>query len=119
MTPEGRIKDKVKRALARLTYRSAPYLPAPISVPVYSFMPVQNGFGKPGLDFYLCINGKFVAIETKARFGVPMTARQTLTAQEITQAGGLFFLVYDDDTLSKAIAAICNKCGVDYCGQNK
>ncbi len=109
MTPEGKIKAMVNRALSRLVFPGVAPAPA-----CYRFCPVQNGMGSPALDYYCCINGRFVAIETKARY-VPMTARQKETARIICATGGLFFLVYDDDSLSKAIATICNICQVE-CG---
>lgn len=79
MTPEGRVKAKVKKALETL--------PAP-----YRFMPVQNGMGAPGLDFYCCICGMFVAIETKVE-GKKLTDRQRETASQIAAAGGLVYVV--------------------------
>ena len=82
MTPEGRVKAKVKKALATLPRR-------------YHFMPVQNGMGAPALDFYCCINGKFVAIETKTP-GKAMTPRQLETTSQIIAAGGIVHMVLDD-----------------------
>jgi hypothetical protein len=41
-----------------------------------------TGYGIPGLDFYICAFGKFLAIETKAP-GKKPTARQTLTINEL------------------------------------
>lgn len=78
-TPEGRVKTKVKRALGEH----------------YRFMPVQNGMGAPGLDFFCCIEGLFVAIETKVP-GKPLTPRQYETAKAIARSGGLVFVIRDD-----------------------
>jgi hypothetical protein len=50
MTPEGKVKARVKRALAALPGK------------VYSFMPVQTGYGAPTLDFLICYRGRFFAI---------------------------------------------------------
>lgn len=91
-TPEGKVKAKVKRALEKLPS-------------VYRFMPVQNGMGAPGLDFYLCIGGLFVAIETKVP-GKPLTARQLTTAQEIASAGGLVFVIRNDDDIEHMVARL-------------
>ena len=79
-TPEGRVKEMVKRALKEEFDRR------------YLFMPVQNGMGAPALDLYNCIDGLFVAIETKAP-GKTMTPRQLMTAKDIADAGGLVFEV--------------------------
>lgn len=92
MTPEGRVKAKVKRALTTLPR-------------CYSFRPVQNGMGAPGLDIYCCINSTFVAIETKTP-GKKMTPRQETTAAEIRAAGGLVFVVDGDETLDAAMETL-------------
>lgn len=54
----------------------------------YFFMPVQMGLGADTLDFLCCIDGFFVAVETKAP-GKKPSARQALRAQQITDAGGI------------------------------
>ena len=89
MTPEGRIKAKLKRELDKLPN-------------VYQFRPVQNGMGAPGLDVFLCVNRFFVAIETKAP-GKKPTARQEVTMKAITDAGGDAIVVDDDRTLYRCI----------------
>ncbi len=60
MTPEGKVKEQIKRALARLVY------PGTTRSAVYRDMPVPCGFGGVSLDFVCCINGHYVAIEAKA-----------------------------------------------------
>ena len=78
MTPEGRVKDHVKR-----------YLKAKGA---YWFMPVQNGMGAPSLDFLVCYKGRWIAIETKT--GTKgMTPRQQITAKLMEAAGGSAVLV--------------------------
>lgn len=84
MTPEGKIKAKVKKALDLLE--------------VYRFMPVQNGMGAPGLDFYCCYNGLFFAVETKAK-GNKLTPRQSETSRSIAAAGGVVFVIRDDEDI--------------------
>jgi hypothetical protein len=85
-TPEGKIKDKVKKVL-----KSMPW--------VYYHMPVMNGMGKPTLDFIICANSRFFAVETKAP-GQKPTPRQTMTMEEMTQAGGFVFVVSCDAELA-------------------
>ena len=97
MTPEGRVKAKVKRAMVQF---------GPM---VYQFMPVQNGMGAPGLDWFNCVNGRFIAIETKAPGG-KLTARQLLTKQAIEKAGGLVFVVDGDASLTVAVNQIRALC---------
>lgn len=77
-TPESKIKEKVKKLLKKYG--------------VYYHMAVVNGMGKPGLDFYCCHKGYFIAIETKAGSKQP-TTRQEITMNEIRAAGGFVFLI--------------------------
>ena len=82
-TPEGIVKDKVKKVLKRCG--------------VYYHMPVVNGLGKPTLDFVGCADGGFFAIETKAP-GKKPTPRQELTIAEMRAAGGKVFVIDGDTT---------------------
>lgn len=84
MTPEGKVKEKVKKLLKLLG--------------IYYHMPVMNGMGAPTLDFICCFNGKYIAIETKAP-GKKPTPRQLITMREIEKAGGWVFVVANDDDL--------------------
>ena len=108
MTPEGRIKALVKRRLVKEYGFVEPSS-------CYQFMPVQNGMGAPGLDFFLCIHGKFFAIETKKR-GVGFvsweendkkaTERQLITMNEVRNAGGAAYVVDNEESLEAAIENI-------------
>lgn len=71
----------------------------------YKFMPVQNGMGAPALDFFWCICGLFVAIETKTK-GKKPTGRQEDTLGQISTAHGLTFVVDDGISLMEAVDAI-------------
>lgn len=84
-TPEGRVKAKVKRALDKLPK-------------AYRFMPVQRGMGMPALDYYNCVGGQFVAIETKVP-GAKLTGRQQATAKDIIDAGGAVFVIRDQEDI--------------------
>lgn len=83
MTPEGRVKAKVKRTL---TEHGA-----------YWFCPVQNGMGAPGLDFMqVQVPGcPAFCIETKAP-GKKLTVRQERTVASIRAAGGTVFVIDGD-----------------------
>ncbi len=78
-TPEGKIKDKVKKILK--TYEN-----------LYYEMPVPSGYGKSGLDFTGCFHGRFFAIETKAP-GKTLTALQRQAMHSIVRAGGIVFQI--------------------------
>jgi hypothetical protein len=94
-TPEGRIKAKTKARLDREFGASH-----------WRFMPVQTGFGSVALDLLICVCGRFVAIETKADPSKKLTPLQETTAASIRSAGGLVFVVSDDQSLDEAIAKI-------------
>lgn len=85
MTPEGRVKAKVKDIIKA-------YKPA-----VYSHWPVLNGMGEPTLDCIGCVNGQFFAVETKAE-GKKLTPRQELTRTQMWKAGGVVFEIVGCDS---------------------
>jgi hypothetical protein len=80
MTPEGKVKVRVKRILDR-------YKPA-----LYAHWPVQTGFGAPTLDCNGALWGQAFSIETKAA-GKRPTARQIETMREMKAAGIKIFLI--------------------------
>ena len=93
MTPEGTVKARLKRKLAPLK----PYL--------WSFWPVQTGMGGPCLDCILCVAGRFVTIETKRPGGKP-TPRQLTTIAETIAAGGVAYVIDNNDDMDKVVADI-------------
>lgn len=88
MTPEGRIKEKVKQLVAQ-------FRPA-----LYIHWPVQNGMGKPTLDANGAIHGRAFAIETKAP-GKKLTPRQEATAAEMRLAGIKVFEIDSDEGITQ------------------
>lgn len=78
MTPEGKVKEQVKKLLKEHG--------------AYWHCPVQNGMGAPSLDFVGCHLGKFFAVETKAANKQP-TPRQKSTIADMRKAGGTVFVV--------------------------
>ena len=93
MTPEGRIKKLVNAQLTKL------------GATCWYFMPVQTGYGRPSLDYMLCVNGRFVAIETK-RPGGKLTAMQLVTKDYMERAGGLVLVVDSEESLKAAMKRI-------------
>lgn len=81
MTPEGLVKERVKRMLK--------------AYGAYWHCPVQNGMGAPSLDFICCFKGRYFAVETKAP-GKKPTPRQEITMQQIRDAGGKVFVIDGD-----------------------
>jgi hypothetical protein len=84
MTPEGKVKAKVKKLLKSF------------GNDCYYEMPVPGGFGKSGLDFNICFCGCWISIETKAP-GQTLTDRQKLRATEIEAAGGMVWCIDGTD----------------------
>lgn len=95
MTPEGRVKYRVKSFLRA---RKA-----------YWHCPVQNGMGAPALDFmHVTIPGcPIIAIETKAP-GKELTVRQQRTKKDIEAAGGTVFVI--DGNLEELELWISHNC---------
>jgi Holliday junction resolvase len=82
MTPEGKVKAKVK---ALLEQHGAWY-----------FMPAQNGYGRAGIpDVIVCYKGRFLAIECKAGYN-KTTALQEREIMNIHKAGGAAMVVRED-----------------------
>lgn len=86
MTPEGKVKAKVKELLKEHG--------------AYWHCPVQNGMGAPSLDFVCCHRGLYFAIETKAGNKQP-TPRQEITINQIRLAGGLAFVVNESEGMNE------------------
>lgn len=74
-TPEGTVKDDIKALLQSYGDR------------LYYFMPVQTGYGKRGLDFFVCFKGMFIAIEVKRKGGYAKKF-QTDLVEEVRDAHG-------------------------------
>lgn len=88
-TPEGRVKDAVKKLIAKHNASRASQ--------IYSHWPVQAGYGEPTLDCVGSIKdqtdkGRSFAIETKAP-GEKPTPRQMLTIEKMLRGGVTVFII--------------------------
>jgi len=90
MTPEGKVKKKVKEILDA----EAPYC--------YYDMPVPAGYGRSSLDFVGCYFGRYFSIETK-RAGKTLNPRQEGTRDAMRAAGGKVFEIIGDQGLSDLV----------------
>jgi hypothetical protein len=83
MTPEGRVKDAVKKVLDKFN--------------VYYLMPVQMGLGAAGLDFHCVVRMDEHAvaffIETKAPGKVPTSRQETFMADRRKQQCARTFVI--------------------------
>ena len=87
-TPEGRVKRRLDKMLKEEG--------------VWFYSPQAGPYGQSGIPDRVCIvHGLFVGVEVKAGKGKKPTALQELRAKEIVEAGGFWFLVYDDETIAK------------------
>ena len=86
MTPEGKVKARVKKVLDE--------------VGAYYAMPVGTGFGNAGVpDFLICKDKLFYSVECKANGNKP-TALQEAHMTAIRKAGGVA-LVIDETNVDK------------------
>ncbi len=83
-TPEGKVKDKIKKILT--------------AHKIYYAMPIGTGYGNSGVpDFLCCMKGKFLAVEAKADMISKITALQVKQGDEIENSGGSFWIVHADN----------------------
>jgi len=83
LTPERRVKDKVKKVLKELG--------------AYYAMPATGGYGSSGVpDFLVCLRGRFIGIECKANGGKP-TALQEKNLEDIRKNSGIAFVVDENN----------------------
>ena len=79
MTPEGKVKAKVKKVLTEAG--------------VWYAMPLGSTFGKRGVpDFVACCDGRFLSIETQAGKG-KTTVLQAYVMEGLSNAGGTLLVV--------------------------
>jgi hypothetical protein len=78
-TPEGKVKDKIKKILKANN--------------LYFAMPMGTGYGNAGVpDFLCCLNGRFLAVEAKAEDG-KVSALQHRNLSDIEMGGGEAWIV--------------------------
>jgi hypothetical protein len=93
MTPEAKVKDKVKKILK--------------SLGAYYTMPMGAGYGNAGVpDFIVCYEGKFFGIECKAGNG-KTTLLQDKNLRDIEAAKGVA-LVINEDNISTLGSLLCS-----------
>ena len=64
--------------------------------PLYYWRPVVTQYGKRSLDYIICINGQFVAIEAKAT-DEWLRPNQRELARDMVLAGGKVFIISGED----------------------
>jgi len=92
MTPEGKVKKRVKEILKEMG--------------AYYAMPMGTGFSSSGTpDFLICKGGLFYGIECKANGGKP-TALQLKHLDDIRKAGGIALVIDETnvETLRKELS---------------
>lgn len=102
MTPEGKVKEQVKKVLQMFDLVAAGSKREMQNEDAHCngwyYMPMKGtSFGVNGIpDFVGVVRGQFFSIETK-KPGGEMTANQEYRARGIQRGGGRFFLI-DGDT---------------------
>lgn len=102
-TPEGKVKNFVRRELDRLRQRYSDRL--------FIRMPPASIYGKPMLDWLIIARGFFdigraFMIETKRDEKHDLTPQQQATRREAESAGCQVFRVYDEETAIRAVGQI-------------
>lgn len=83
MTPERRVKTKVRKVLDKLG--------------AYYVMPVTGGYGNSGApDFLVCLDSRFIGIECKAGKNTT-TPLQEKNLRSIEKSGGIALVVNDEN----------------------
>lgn len=72
---------------------------------LYYFMPVQTGYGKRGLDFFVCFKGMFIAVEAKRSRGYAKKFQEDLIEQ-VRDAHGHAILCDDVAQLTELLQYI-------------
>jgi len=88
MTPEGKVKNMVRKVLDR--YKGS----------LDQYWPVPAGFGPSHLDCIICYRGRFIAVETKAP-GKKPTPRQTQRIASVERAGGIALVISDNSGIEQ------------------
>jgi len=91
MTPEGKVKAEVKKILKQYD--------------VWYFMPVAGRSVGGVPDFICCVQGQFLAIETKAGSG-QLTPLQKATLISIDRAGGSTLVIHPENIESLRTALL-------------
>lgn len=99
-TPEGRVKEEVKKIFKRHN--------------VWYFMPVPGGYGANGMSDFICLGLKLV-VECKAKDGMKPTALQQKFMDDVVVAGGYAFVATPGnlEALEKLIEGNKGRLGVD------
>ena len=91
MTPEAKVKKKVKMALDNLG--------------AYHFSPMTGGYGNSGVpDIVACYEGYFLGIECKANGGKP-TLLQKHNLERIASTGG-YNVIVDESNVNQLMELI-------------
>lgn len=75
-TPEAKVKRAIKKIV--VSYGEQ----------IWSFWPVQTGFGRRTVDLHMCVRGRFFAVEVKPP-GKKPTPLQDRELCSVTLAGGV------------------------------
>jgi hypothetical protein len=107
-TPEGKVKDMVKKVLEEFEGDLQPYIVNGNEYMVralYSFWPVPSGFGASSLDCIVSYYGRAIYIEVKAANKKP-TPRQELTIAQANQSGALVYVIDGEHGCEQLRAAL-------------
>lgn len=96
-TPENKVKAKIDEPLLALQEAGL----------LWFHRAVQEGMGRPTLDYTGCCCGRYFAIEAKAP-GKKLTKRQHLTAAAMRSAGGVVFEIDCEEKIPPLVDWLMN-----------
>lgn len=103
MTPEGRVKEAIKKYLTAKGVWFAGKAAPPV-VTGWMYMPVTNGMGVTGIpDFCGVYKNRPLYIEAKADASKTPTDNQLQRHKEITLAGGVVVVTHSVEHLEKEL----------------
>lgn len=110
MTPEGKVKEEIKRVLHTLGIMPASRAGAMTALHRgWYYMPVSNGMGTHGIpDFIGHCDGRFFAIEAKTETG-KLSAFQAVQVDALRRTGAAIFVAYGSGDLQKFVDWANNK----------
>lgn len=113
MTPEGRVKEAIKKCLHKHGFvRAGSSLKdRPADPKGWYYMPVQNGMGVSGIpDFVGCWLGRFFSIEAKAPGKSGNTSvNQDRNIADIRVADGIALVIDDVELLEEFFDEQCTR----------
>ena len=94
-TPENKVKRKINEVLKQFKPN------------LWYYCPIGSQYQSPVVDYIVCVEGRFIAVEAKAP-GKKPTERQAHTMTRMRAAGAIAIVVNDDISLRQLARTIAS-----------